>query len=171
MGNNSSIRSQFDQDELKRLGKRFNKIDTDDSRTLTLAEFESIPGLDTNPLLERVFSIIDADNNGHVDFNEFIQGLLNLSVNNDNEAKLKFAFKIYDLDKDGFITKLELYKVLKMMIGNNIKDFQLKQLIKRTIIYADKDKDDKLSYEEFKSIFTNNESFINDISNESNIKI
>ena len=171
MGNNASVRSQFDQDELKRLGKRFNKIDTDDSRTLTLAEFKSIPGLDTNPLLERVFSIIDVDNNGHVDFSEFIQGLLNLSVNNDNEAKLKFAFKIYDLDKDGFITKLELYKVLKMMIGNNIKDFQLKQLIRRTIIYADKDKDDKLSYEEFKSIFTNNESFINDISNELNIKI
>ena len=81
MGNNASIRSQFDQDELKRLGKRFNKIDTDDSRTLTLAEFKSIPGLDTNPLLERVFSIIDVDNNGHVDFSEFIQGLLNLSVN------------------------------------------------------------------------------------------
>jgi len=170
MGNNASIRSQFDQDELKRLGKRFNKIDTDESRTLTLAEFQSIPGLDTNPLLERVFSIIDVDNNGQVDFNEFIQGLLNLSINNDNEAKLKFAFKIYDLDKDGFITKLELYKVLKMMIGNNnIKDFQLKQLIKRTIVYADKDKDDKLSFEEFKS---NNESFINDISsNEINIKI
>jgi hypothetical protein len=45
-------------------------------------------------------------------------------------------------------------------------------LIKRTIVYADKDKDDKLSFEEFKSIFINNESFISDISsNEINIKI
>ena len=31
-------------------------------------------------------------------------------------------------------------------IGNNIKDFQLKQLIRRTIIYADKDKDGKISF-------------------------
>jgi serine/threonine-protein phosphatase 2B regulatory subunit len=50
---------------------------------------------------------------------------------------LRFAFKIYDIDEDGFITNGELFTVLKMMVGNNLTDLQLQQLVDRTIIKAD----------------------------------
>ena len=40
-----------------------------------------------------------------------------------------FAFKIYDIDEDGFITNGELFKVLKMMVGNNLNDLQLNETI------------------------------------------
>ena len=36
------------------------------------------------------------------------------------------------------------------MVGNNLNDIQLQQLVDRTIIKADKDMDGKISYEEFK---------------------
>uniref|UniRef100_A0A1I8FQV4 EF-hand domain-containing protein n=1 Tax=Macrostomum lignano TaxID=282301 RepID=A0A1I8FQV4_9PLAT len=39
--------------------------------------------------------------------------------------------------------------VLKMMVGNNLKDEQLQQIVDKTIIFADKDGDGKISYEEF----------------------
>ena len=55
----------------------------------------------------------------------------------DEEHKLRFAFKIYDIDEDGFITNGELFTVLKMMVGNNLTDLQLQQLVDRTIIKAD----------------------------------
>lgn len=58
----------------------------------------------------------------------------------------KVAFKIYDIDRDGFITNSELFQVLKMMVGNNLKDPQLQQIVDKTIIYADKDKDGKISF-------------------------
>ena len=64
----------------------------------------------------------------------------------EKEAKLKFAFKIYDMDRDGFITNAELFQVLKMMVGNNLKDTQLQQIVDKTIIYADKDNDGKISF-------------------------
>lgn len=63
---------------------------------------------------------------------------------------MKFAFKIYDIDEDGFITNGELFTVLKMMVGNNLTDLQLQQLVDRTIIKADLDYDGKISYDEFK---------------------
>jgi serine/threonine-protein phosphatase 2B regulatory subunit len=50
---------------------------------------------------------------------------------------MHFAFKIYDIDEDGFITNGELFTVLKMMVGNNLTDLQLQQLVDRTIIKAD----------------------------------
>jgi hypothetical protein len=31
------------------------------------------------------------------------------------------AFKVYDMDRDGYISNGELYLVLKMMVGNNLK--------------------------------------------------
>ncbi len=39
--------------------------------------------------------------------------------------------------------------VLKMMVGNNLNDVQLQQLVDRTIIKADKDLDGKISFDEF----------------------
>lgn len=58
----------------------------------------------------------------------------------------KVAFKIYDMDRDGYISNGELFQVLKMMVGNNLKDAQLQQIVDKTIIYADKDRDGKISF-------------------------
>jgi Ca2+-binding EF-hand superfamily protein len=39
------------------------------------------------------------------------------------------AFKVYDMDRDGYISNGELFIVLKMMVGNNLKDQQLQQVV------------------------------------------
>lgn len=49
------------------------------------------------------------------------------------------AFKVYDMDRDGLISNGELFLVLKMMVGNNLKDQQLQQIVDKTIMEADKD--------------------------------
>lgn len=38
------------------------------------------------------------------------------------------------------------------MVGNNLNDIQLQQLVDRTIIKADEDFDGKISYDEFKKV-------------------
>ncbi len=37
-------------------------------------------------------------------------------------------FRIYDMDNDGYISNGELFQVLKMMVGSNLKDTQLQQV-------------------------------------------
>lgn len=39
-----------------------------------------------------------------------------------------------------------------MMVGTNLKDTQLQQIVDKTILYADKDGDGKISFEEFKAV-------------------
>ena len=51
------------------------------------------------------------------------------------------------MDRDGYISNSELFLVLKMMVGSNLKDSQLQQIVDKTIINADKDGDGKISYE------------------------
>ena len=65
------------------------------------------------------------------------------------------AFKVYDVDRDGYISNGELFLVLKMMVGNNLKEQQLQQIVDKTIMEADKDGDGKLSFEEFALMVSN----------------
>ena len=82
---------------------------------------------------------------GTVDFQEFVGGLSAFSSRGGREEKLKcksisnaptylssshfilfwssilVAFKVYDIDRDGYISNGELFLVLKMMVGNNLK--------------------------------------------------
>ncbi len=44
---------------------------------------------------------------------------------------------------------LPVVQVLKMMVGNNLKDTQLQQIVDKTILFADKDNDGRISFEEF----------------------
>ena len=40
-------------------------------------------------------------------------------------------------------------QVLKTMVGSNLSDKQLQEIVDKTILYADKDGDGKISFEEF----------------------
>ena len=63
------------------------------------------------------------------------------------------AFQVYDMDGDDYISNGELFQVLKMMVGDNLDDTQLQQIVDKTILEADKDKDGKISFEEFVQVF------------------
>lgn len=99
--------------------------------------------------MRRVIAVLDKNKDGNISFLEFVQGLNSLSAGASHEDKLRFAFQIYDINQDGFISNGELFTVLKMMVGNNLNDVQLQQLVDRTIIKADEDFDGKISFEEF----------------------
>ena len=143
--------TNFDPDEIERLRKRFMKLDRDSSGSIDKSEFMSIPGVSSNPLATRIMEVFDTDNSGDVDFQEFITGLSIFSSRGSKDEKLNFAFKIYDIDKDGYISNGELFIVLKIMVGNNLDDDQLQQIVDRTIVENDLDNDGKLSFEEFKN--------------------
>ena len=96
--------------------------------------------------------MLDKNKDGAISFLEFVQGLNALSASSTQEEKLRFAFQIYDINDDGFISNGELFAVIKMMVGNNLNDVQVQQLVDRTINKADKDRDGKISFEEFKDM-------------------
>lgn len=141
--------TQFNDAEIKRLFRRFKKLDTDNSGALSVQEFLAIPELEHNPLVRRVVETFDSDSNGEVDFQEFITALSIFSTPQEEVKKYEFTFKMYDCDHDGFISNKDLFQVLKAMVGGNLNDVQLQQLVDRTIIKGDKDKDGKLNYDEF----------------------
>lgn len=149
MGAEVSREIPFSEEELLMLEQRFRRLDVDGSGLLEPNEFFEIPELAQNPLVQRVISVFDKNGDGNISFYEFVTGLSKLSSGGSEEDKMRFLFAIYDIDKDGYISNGELFKVLKMMVGNNLNDIQLQQLVDRTIIKADEDYDGKISFPEF----------------------
>ncbi|SCV72376.1 BQ2448_3913 [Microbotryum intermedium] len=172
--------SNFSAPEIQRLKKRFMKLDKDGSGSIDKDEFLQIPQIANNPLASRMIAIFDEDGGGTVDFQEFVAGLSAFSSRGEREEKLKFAFKVYDMDRDGYISNGELFLVLKMMVGNNLKasrpssaprtssatdakpelncdmqDQQLQQIVDKTIMEADQKGVGKLDFEDFKAMVAN----------------
>lgn len=146
--------TNFSVEEIQRLYKRFAKLDKG-TGTIEKESFLALPQIANNPLASRLLAVFDNDGSGDIDFKEFISGLSAFSSKRNREDKLKFAFKVYDIDRDGFISNGELFLVLKMMVGNNLRDQQLQQIVDKTIMEADADGDGKISFEEFSKMVEN----------------
>lgn len=144
----------FTEEETARLFKRFIRIDKDRSGTLDKDEFLALPKMEDNPLAPRIIEIFDTNRDGAVDFQEFLTGIGLFARSTDPEDKLKFLFRVYDLGDDGFVSNRDLFSSLKIMIGDNLGDVQLQQVVDKTIREADKDGDGRLDYEEFRAFVT-----------------
>ena len=142
----------FTPQDIHKLYKRFKKLDTNGDGHIEKRDLDHIPGIGNNPLLGRIIATFDKNGNNKISFMEFINGLATLSTGTDEQAKNQFAFNIYDFDGDGKISTGDLTRVVKMIVGDNLTDAQLKQLVESTMQQADNDKDGYLNFEEFKNI-------------------
>merc|ERR1711970_231903 len=151
----------FTKQQIERLYARFSSLDKHSHGYLSREDFLRIPELAINPLGDRIvhaFFYESKNNDEKVDFKDFVRVVAhfrpvkkNPSKNklNTRMEKLHFAFRMYDLDGDDKISKEELLAVLTMMVGANISPEQLLSIAERTILEADEDKDELISFEEF----------------------
>lgn len=78
--------------EIKRLYKRFKKLDKDGNGTISREEFMMIPELAVNPLVKRVISIFDQNGDESVNFKEFISALSVFNSRGEKQEKLECMF-------------------------------------------------------------------------------
>lgn len=141
--------SLLNQDDIDKLYHHFLRIDADGNGVIDRDEFLAHPAIAENPLASRVMDMFDEDRGGTVDFSEFVNGLARFSGRGDVEKRLRFAFDVYDLDGDGYISNRELFTMLRVMSGEHLKPQQLQQVVDRTIRDLDRDGDGRLSFEEW----------------------
>ncbi|XP_050075146.1 calcium-binding protein E63-1 isoform X1 [Anopheles maculipalpis] len=73
------------------------------------------------------------------------------SADDDLTQDLVAAFRVFDRDGNGYITRDELKSAMDM-IGENVTEYQLNEMLE----LADADKDGRINYEDFQNFFLNN---------------
>ena len=140
---------------LKRLWFRFQQIDKSHAGAICVADISSIPELSMNPLLPRIISVFAGNNQeGLITFRQFVETLSVFSSKASPKQKIDFAFKLYDVQGDGFITCDEVTHILNLLVGNNLPSSKLDAIALQTIQAADKDGDDRISRSEFEVAIT-----------------
>ncbi|XP_070987574.1 calcineurin B homologous protein 2-like isoform X1 [Oncorhynchus clarkii lewisi] len=147
-----------------RLYDRFEALDKEKTGHLRPQDFGAINRLAMNPIGDRIIGAFFSPGQETVDFHSFVRILAHFRPAdkirakdprmpepvNSRTSKLKFAFQLYDQDKDGKISRAELLQVLRSMLEMQVTEEQLESIADRTIQEADLDKDDAISFEEFR---------------------
>ncbi|XP_014447944.1 Kv channel-interacting protein 4 isoform X1 [Tupaia chinensis] len=107
--------SKFTKKELQILYRGFkNECPSGVVNEETFKEIYSqfFPQGDSTTYAHFLFNAFDTDHNGAVSFEDFIKGL-SILLRGTVQEKLNWAFNLYDINKDGYITKEEMLDIMK----------------------------------------------------------
>ncbi|KAH3698212.1 hippocalcin-like protein 1 [Dreissena polymorpha] len=107
---------ELSEEEIQACFKTYQQSSSSGKSDLTRDEFKNVyRGIfrcDNGEFAEHIFRTFDLNNDGHVDFQEFLLGLC-LAGSKDTETKITWAFKVYDIDGDGTISWAEMRNIIK----------------------------------------------------------
>ncbi|KAJ8044355.1 Calcineurin B-likeous protein 1 [Holothuria leucospilota] len=151
----------FTPNQISRLYSRFISLDKSDTGRLSPSDLMRIPELAINPLGSRIveaFFVNCGDDSETINFRQFVKTLAVFRPQrrkeepkeiNSRDAKLRFAFTIYDLEKTGTVSSDEVLVILRMMVGSNITEDQLQAIAKRTMNEADQNGTGRITFDDF----------------------
>eukprot|EP00933_Yihiella_yeosuensis_P053906 TRINITY_DN52220_c0_g1_i1.p1 TRINITY_DN52220_c0_g1~~TRINITY_DN52220_c0_g1_i1.p1 ORF type:complete len:490 (-),score=118.13 TRINITY_DN52220_c0_g1_i1:303-1772(-) len=140
------IAQQLKDEELKELRECFIKLDVNKDGTLTLEEIDAgmkDAAIEIPSDLVECIKMLDTDGSGQIEYSEFIAATLTKKQYGRREV-MWAAFRVFDKDGDGTISKQELAKVL----GETENSDKIVKMVKE----VDTDGDGVISFDEFQDM-------------------
>ncbi|XP_048085073.1 recoverin 3 [Alosa pseudoharengus] len=118
------LTTKFSEAEITQWYENFQKQCP--SGRITPAEFEAIysrffPESDAKSYSQHVFRSFDTNDDGTLDFREYIVAL-HMTSSGKMTLKLEWAFSLFDVDKNGFLTKSEVCEICQAIFKLIPKD-------------------------------------------------
>ncbi|KAK3602386.1 hypothetical protein CHS0354_026273 [Potamilus streckersoni] len=118
---------------------------------------------DATHFAENVFRTFDIDGNGKVDFKEFLIGL-SITASSNVEKRLRWAFKMYDVDGSGTISRQEMCSIVQavytMTAISQQNTIPPQKLADDLFSKLDTDNNGEITWEEFRDGALNDETLL-----------
>lgn len=142
------IARQANEQDIQHLKDIFVSMDADQNGVLSLAELKQgfeMSGIKAAEGLKGLMDSIDANGSGQIDYTEFLAATMD-KRQYQKENICWSAFRAFDRDGDGAISRQELSDVLA---SGELKEFMGSQALERIMKDCDKNGDDRVDWEEF----------------------
>ncbi|GAB1597423.1 neo-calmodulin-like [Argonauta hians] len=144
----------FSKEKTRELYDSFSVFDRNGDGVITIDELGTVMmSLGQRPTRDELRALlhnVDINHSGNLDFGEFLE-IFATKLNIDPELELQEIFRVFDQNKDGFISAMELYQVLSRL-GEHITKDEVEEMVKE----ADLNGDGQVDYDEFKCILSGN---------------
>ncbi|KAJ8646861.1 hypothetical protein MRB53_008609 [Persea americana] len=131
---------QLTEEQISEFKEAFSLFDKDGDGCITTKELGTVMrSLGQNPTeaeLQDMINEVDADQNGTIDFPEFLNLMARKMKDTDSEEELKEAFKVFDKDQNGFISAAELRHVMTNL-GEKLTDEEVDEMIREADVDGD----------------------------------
>jgi calcium-dependent protein kinase len=138
-------------EEIEGLKEMFEKMDTDNSGTITFEKLKvgliQIGSQLTEQEARMLMEAADVDGKGTLNYGEFVAATVHLQRLDDDEH-LRKAFDFFDTDGSGYIETPELREAVGEALDSPRSDGE-SDVIQGILLEVDLDKDGRISYEEF----------------------
>ena len=101
---------------------------------------------EVNKVVDHLFSLLDGDNNGYIEFEEFLRACVDKKTILTN-TYLKYAFKFLDKEKTGTLNTQKIIKAF-VLTPNKL----LEAVFNNTLNSVDHDSDGLINFEEFQEL-------------------
>ncbi|XP_062870213.1 calaxin [Trichomycterus rosablanca] len=109
-------------------------------------------GLTDDLMLDRIFHAFNKDNDGYISIKQWVEGLA-VFLRGTLDEKIKYCFVVFDLNGDGYISREEMFHMLKDSLINLPPEEDpvegVKDLVEIALKKMDYDHDSRLSYSDF----------------------
>ncbi|XP_066588886.1 NADPH oxidase 5 [Prorops nasuta] len=158
-------RAGFDKDNLQWLEQIFKQT-VGNEREIRREEFQKIVTSKNPFFTERVFQIFDKDNSGTISLQEFIDAMHEFAGKTPDD-KIRFLFKVYDIDGDGLIQHREIEHVMRACMEENGMKFSDEQIADLTVaLFEDADQGNRgaITFEALKKQLEKHEGLLENLS-------
>eukprot|EP00092_Neocalanus_flemingeri_P091157 GFUD01115535.1.p1 GENE.GFUD01115535.1~~GFUD01115535.1.p1 ORF type:complete len:153 (+),score=53.11 GFUD01115535.1:136-594(+) len=148
---------QLSEEQIADFREAFTLFDKDDDGIITIKELgtvmRSLGQTPTEDELQDMINVVDIDENGTIEFVEFLSMMARKMREPDRDEGLQNTFRVFDKDGNGFISPAELRHVMTNL-GVKLTNEEVDEMISE----ADMNKDGQVDYQEFVNMMGSNKS-------------
>lgn len=147
-----SQESDINPQEIKRIYNNFLLLDKQGKGYVSVEDFCKLKEISSNPLKGQIcLYLAKSKRMDEISFERFLI-LIDTMTNKSSQQQKNLLFEICDSDKDGKINSYELFHILELILGFELKKEEIEEITQKTLIEFSHNQKE-LCLEEFLKIF------------------